>query len=240
MTTYPRDLSLLEKKIGYVFKDRSTLELAMTHSSYSNELRAKGIPSECNERLEFLGDSVLSLITTRHLYGTYKDLKEGEMSKIRAAAVCEKALYGFAMKISLGDYLRLGHGEELNRGRSRASILADAFEALLAAMYLDGNGEITEHFLLPMISSEVAQIIESGRVQDHKTELQQIIQQDKDELLEYVTVSESGPPHKRVFTVEARLNGNIIGRGEGLSKRSAEQCAAKEALQLFGVRNSGE
>ena len=236
MSTYPHDLSLLEKKIGYTFKDKSTLELAMTHSSYSNELKAKGIPSECNERLEFLGDSVLSLITTRHLYGTYKELKEGEMSKIRAAAVCEKALHGFAMKISLGNYLRLGNGEELNRGRSRASILADAFEALLAAMYLDGSAEVTEKFLLPMITAEVAEIIESGRVQDHKTELQQIIQQDKDELLEYVTVGEEGPPHKRVFTVEARLNGNIIGRGEGLSKRAAEQCAAKEALKLFGVR----
>ena len=123
-----------------------------------------------------------------------------------------------------------------DRGRSRASILADAFEALLAAMYLDGSAEVTEKFLLPMITAEVAEIIESGRVQDHKTELQQIIQQDKDELLEYVTVGEEGPPHKRVFTVEARLNGNIIGRGEGLSKRAAEQCAAKEALKLFGVR----
>ena len=157
------------------------------------------------------------------------------MSKVRAAAVCEKALHGFASSVGLGDYLLLGHGEELSHGRTRASILADAFEALLAAMYLDGGFEAAEKFLLPFIRGEVSEIISDGRLRDHKTALQQLIQQDRDELLEYRTVRESGPPHKRIFEVEAVLNGNVIGKGTGLSKRSAEQNAAMEALKLFGV-----
>ncbi|MDD6800182.1 MAG: ribonuclease III [Firmicutes bacterium] len=235
MERYPHELSQLEKRIGYVFCDRSKLELAMTHSSYSNELRAKGISCGCNERLEFLGDSVLSLVTARYLYELTPKLPEGDMSKVRAAAVCEKALHGFASSVGLGDYLLLGHGEELSHGRTRASILADAFEALLAAMYLDGGFEAAEKFLLPFIRGEVSEIISDGRLRDHKTALQQLIQQDRDELLEYRTVRESGPPHKRIFEVEAVLNGNVIGKGTGLSKRSAEQNAAMEALKLFGV-----
>lgn len=232
----PLDIALLEERIGYKFRDASVIATALTHSSYSNEVKLRGQTAECNERLEFLGDSVLSLITTRYLYTTYTTLPEGEMSKIRAAAVCEKALHGFAGEIGLGNFLYLGHGEELNRGRTRASILADAFEALLAAMYLDGGLDAVSAFLMPLITEEVDSIVATGRSQDYKTELQQIIQQDKDELLEYVTVGESGPAHKRIFDVEARLNGNVIGRGSGTSKRNAEQDAAKEALSLFGIK----
>ncbi len=227
---YPAPLSELEKTIGYTFKNPIHILVATTHSSYSNEAK-DGI--DCNERLEFLGDSVLSLITSRYLYENFPELPEGEMSKTRASAVCEKTLCSFAGKIDLGAYLRLGHGEECQNGRNRPSILADAFEALLAAIYLDGGIEPVRGFLLPIISEEIDKIVESGADRDYKTALQQFIQQERGSLLEYVTVGEKGPAHEKTFFVEVRLNGNVIGRGEGASKRKAEQSAAKEALTLF-------
>ncbi len=227
---YPAPLSELERTIGYVFKDRSHLVLATTHSSYSNEVK-DGVG--CNERLEFLGDSVLSLISSRYLYENYPELPEGEMSKTRASAVCEKTLCSLARRIDLGVYLRLGHGEECQNGRNRPSILADAFEALLAAIYLDGGLEPVRLFLLPIISAEIDGIVESGADRDYKTALQQFVQQERGSLLEYKTVGESGPAHDKTFFVEVRLNGNVIGHGKGSSKRRAEQSAAKEALTLF-------
>ncbi len=226
----PAPLSELEATIGYVFKDKSRLALATTHSSYSNEVKED---VGCNERLEFLGDSVLSFISSRYLYENFPSLPEGEMSKIRASAVCEKTLCAFSKRIKLGDYLRLGHGEECQNGRNRPSILADAFEALLAAIYLDGGIEPVREFLLPIISSEIDAIVASGADLDYKTVLQQFIQQERGSLLEYITVGESGPAHDKTFFVEVRLNGNIIGKGSGPSKRKAEQSAAKEALSLF-------
>jgi len=230
----PLDAAVLERSIGYAFKDRKFLSLALTHSSYSNEMKAHGCEMSSNERLEFLGDSVLSFVTSEYLYNHYSDLPEGELSKIRAAAVCEKTLHKLALQIELGNYLLLGRGEELTHGRSRPSILADAFEALLAALFLDGGIDVVKVFLSPKIIPEIQNIIATGKSQDYKTALQQLIQQDKNEL-SYVTVSESGPPHRKIFKVEAILNGNVIGHGTGTSKRSAEQCAAKEALKLFGV-----
>lgn len=227
---YPAPLSELERTIGYSFKDRSHLTLATTHSSYSNEIKDGG---GCNERLEFLGDSVLSLISSRYLYENYPELLEGEMSKTRASAVCEKTLCMLAKRIDLGAYMRLGHGEECQNGRNRPSILADAFEALLAAIYLDGGLEPVREFLLPIISAEIDGIVESGADRDYKTALQQFVQQERGSLLEYKTVGESGPAHDKTFFVEVRLNGNVIGRGSGSSKRKAEQSAAKEALKLF-------
>jgi len=234
-TTYPAPFAGLEAVIGYTFRQKDLLILAMTHSSYSNEAKGKSEKYPCNERLEFLGDSVLSFVCSRYLYETFTDLPEGEMSRIRAGAVCEKALCRQANAISLGSYLYLGHGEECQNGRSRPSILADAFEALLAAMYLDGGIEPVKAFLLPRIEAEVQGILSAGRDLDYKTVLQQVIQQERGDLLEYVTVDETGPAHCKVFTVEARLNGNVIGRGEGSSKRNAEQNAAKEAPRLFGI-----
>lgn len=231
----PKNPRVLQQKIGYVFKNRSLLATALTHSSASNELRSKGVSSECNERLEFLGDSILSLIVSSYLFESGEGINEGDMSKIRAAVVCEKALAKYAKVISLGDYLILGHGESLNNGRERASITSDAFEALLAAMYLDSSSiTVPERFVLPFIIQEIKEIASTSSFVDHKTELQQIIQQVDGERLEYVLVKEYGPDHNKIFEVEARLNSNVIGRGSASSKRKAEQLAAKEALTLFG------
>lgn len=229
---YP--LEELEQKIGYKFNDISLLRRAMTHSSYANEQRSKGIDCRDNERFEFLGDSVLSLITSESLFTTFPDKAEGDMSKIRAAAVCEKALDEYCAELSLGSYLYLGHGEEINGGRERPSMIADAFEALIAAVYLDGGFENVKRFLLPFVSKKIEKIIKDGSEKDHKTLLQQIVQQEQGEILQYVTVSETGPSHQKTFEVEARLNSNVIGRGVGSSKREAEQIAAKDALRLFG------
>ena len=161
-------------------------------------------------------------------------MPEGELSKVRAGTICERALAGFAREIKLGDYLYLGRGEEKLEGRSRPSILADAFEALLAAIYLDSNIEEVSRFLLPFAEDEISRILSSGHTADYKTILQQLVQQEHGEILEYVPVSETGPAHKRVFTVEARLNSNVIGVGTAGSKRAAEQIAAQKALELFG------
>lgn len=233
----PAPLAALESRVGYKFTDISLLELAVTHSSYSNEAKSREEDGRgCNERLEFLGDSVLSFITSRYLYESFPDLPEGEMSRIRASAVCEKSLCELARGIDLGDYLYLGHGEECQNGRSRPSILADAFEALLAAIYLDGGTEPVKAFLLPLIASVIDSVMASGSDMDYKTVLQQFVQQERGSILEYATVGESGPAHEKTFTVQVRLNGNVIGVGNGRSKRKAEQSAAKEALTLFDYK----
>lgn len=234
-----RSADELERALGYKFKDRALLNKALTHSSYSNECRSKGHTVECNERLEFLGDSVLSIAVSRYLFEQYRDRQEGDLTKIRAAVVCERALSKFAREIDLGEYIHLGHGEEMNHGRERASILADAFEALLAAIYIDSGYDmkVIERFLLPHIESEIKSVGAAGAFLDYKTALQQIVQQAYGERLEYVLVRESGPDHNKLFEVEARLNSNVIGRGSAHSKREAEQMAAHEALMLFGEEN---
>jgi len=234
--TIAADLEIngLEAAVGYKFKNRDIICEALTHSSYSNEVRARDIHLPCNERMEFLGDSVLSLIVSEYLFTTHPELPEGDLSKVRAGTVNEKALSKFAKSIDLGTYLLLGRGEDLTHGRTRPSILADAFEALLAALYLDGGIEVVKSFLMPFVSVEIKSLIESGSFRDYKTMLQQIVQQEQGEILEYVVTGESGPPHMRVFEVEAHLNSNVIGHGRGHSKREAEQNAAREALKLFG------
>ena len=230
----------LEGKIGYRFSDRGILRLALTHSSYANEIKAKNKHELCNERLEFLGDSILSLITSEYIFSEYSALPEGELTKIRADSVCEEALSEYAADISLGSYLFLGRGEELNGGRQRKSICADAFEALIAAIYTDSKlkGEdpfaCAKRFVLPYVKEHIKSLIKRGGSGDYKTKLQQIIQQVNGELLEYVVVSETGPDHNKTFVVEAHLNSNVIGCGKGKNKREAEQAAAKEALSLFG------
>lgn len=228
------DTAGLEKTVGYTFRDSGVLREALTHSSYSNEMRSHGFALPCNERMEFLGDSVLSAITSDYLFRSYPALPEGDLSRIRAGTVCEKALSKFAKAIRLGDYLLLGHGEEMTQGRTRPSILADAFEALLAAMYLDGGYEPVKAFLMPYICPEIDAMVRSGSFRDYKTMLQQIVQQEQGEKLEYIVTGESGPAHDKVFEVEAHLNSNVIGHGSGHSKREAEQMAAREALTLFG------
>ncbi len=237
MNLLPKPHSELESKIQYSFKNASLLTTAMTHSSYSNEHKAKEPQCRCNERLEFLGDSVLSIITSEYLFEKFKDRDEGDLTKMRAEVVCERALAGFARKIALGDYLFLGVGEDKNGGRDNKSLLSDAFEALLAAIYLDAgeNGHDTvKNFLIPFISEELARLLERGQGKDYKTLLQQFLQQDGAANLTYAPISESGPDHAKTFEVEARMGSNIIGRGRGKTKKDAEQNAAKEALKLFG------
>ncbi len=220
-----------ETRIGYIYKDKSILSLALTHSSYANECKgSKGY----NERLEFLGDSVLSIIVSKYLFNNFPQMPEGELSKTRAALVCEKTLAGFAREIELGNVLLLGKGELQNGGGNRDSILADAFEALIASLYLDGGIEEAEKFVLKFIPKQLKDNKVFESVSDYKTELQEIIQQNKEEKIEYVVAAESGPAHNKSFTVEVHLNSNVIGRGTGKSKKIAEQMAAKEALELMG------
>ena len=235
MEKLPLSPSVFEERIGYRYNDINLLITALTHSSYANECKPRGEQVEFNERLEFLGDSVLSIIVSDYLYKHYPDTPEGDLTRIRASAVCEKTLGKLALDLELGKFMRLGHGEELSNGRERVSILADAFEALLASIYLDsGSREVAEKFLMPRVIPEIKQFVENGKNKDYKTLLQQIVQQERGEILEYVLTGEEGPDHAKTFTVEARLNSNVIGHGKGKSKREAEQMAAKEALVLFG------
>lgn len=230
------DKSVLERAIGYTFKNKNILQEALTHSSYANELKAKKKSASCNERLEFLGDAVLSSIVSEYLFTEYPEVPEGELTQRRKAVVQSSALASYAKSIDLGDFLYLGNGEEKGGGRERQSILENTFEALIAAMYLDAGEsgkETVRKFLLPFIIKELSENY-SPIAADPKTELQQLIQQTEGDFLEYVTVGESGPDHNKTFEVEARMNSNIIGRGTGRSKREAEQNAALEALRLFG------
>ena len=231
-----RPIEALEEKLGYKFKNKNYITVALTHSSYSNEFKSKNETLPFNERLEFLGDSVLSIVVSSYIFEKYKNKQEGDLTKIRAAVVCEKALSKYASEISLGDYMYLGRGEALSGGRKRPSVTSDAFEAVLAAMYLDSEQsfENVEKFVLPFIEKEIDNITLAGAFVDYKTQLQQLVQQAEGEKLEYVLVGQHGPDHEKVFEIEARLNSNVIGRGEGRSKRDAEQKAAKEALILFG------
>ena len=222
-------MSELENRIHYTFKNKKLLHEALSHSSYANE----GKRTRSNERLEFLGDSVLSIIVAKHLFTHYTHLPEGELTKLRASLVCEKSLHGFACDFGLGEFLLLGKGEELTGGRERPSIIADAFEALLAAIYLDGGMEQARKFVLQFIPEHLNPKQAKG-LNDYKTTLQEIIQQNKEEKIEYVPIEETGPDHDKTFVVEVHLNSNVIGTGRGKSKKQAEQFAAKEALELMG------
>ncbi len=221
-------LQEFQKRLGYAFKNEALLVRALSHSSYVNE---KQDGSESNERLEFLGDSVLGFITADLFFDSYAHLPEGELTKYRAAAVCEKSLSVFARELDIGGVLHLGKGEERTGGRNRPSILADAFEAVLAAVYLDGGIGEARKLAVRFVGRE--EIIPS--VTDYKTRLQEIVQKNPEELLEYIVVNESGPDHNKTFEVEVHLNSNVIGRGTGRSKKIAEQEAARETLALMGV-----
>lgn len=223
-------LQELAKKTGHSFQDKHYIEVAVTHSSYANE-RGKGVIN--NERQEFLGDAVLSIIVSDYLFKKYR-LAEGDLTKLRASLVCEKSLCGFAKQIDLGGYLLLGKGEEMTGGAQRPSILADAFEALIAAVYLDGGMEDAARFVLPFVEAQL-ESEQSGVFHDYKTLLQEIVQKNPEESLTYVLAEESGPDHDKRFEVEVHLNSNVIGRGVGRSKKAAEQMAAKEALALMGA-----
>lgn len=220
----------LEERLGYKFNNINLLKNALTHSSYANEVR-DGFSS--NERLEFLGDSVLSIVVSDYIYKHYPNMPEGELTKLRASLVCEKSLCAFSRELELGNYLMLGKGEEKGGGRERDSILADAFEAVLAAIYLDGGMEPARHHVMNFVLREL-QHTDDEVFKDYKTALQEIIQRNPEEAVSYILTGESGPDHDKEFTVEVRLNSNVIGRGTGKNKKRAEQMAAKEALMLMG------
>ncbi len=219
----------LERNMGYEFKNPLLLKTALTHSSYANEA---GKGTKYNERLEFLGDSVLSVIVSEYLFEAFPNMPEGELTKLRASLVCEKSLAKFSQKLSVGEFLLLGNGEENSGGRTRPSILADAFEAILAALYLDSDMECAREFVLEFVKGALKEAKPSFK--DYKTMLQEIIQQNREESVKYHLVGESGPDHDKRFIVEVHLNSNVIGHGEGRSKKEAEQQAAKEALELMG------
>ena len=225
-------MQALEKKLNYTFRNPALLSEALSHSSYANEHRANHLNS--NERLEFLGDSVLGFVTAEFLFTQHPDLPEGDLTRIRAALVCEQSLYEVAKKLELGRYLKLGRGEEAGGGRERTSILADATEAVFAAVYLDGGiAEASALIHRVLLDVEREEIVEERR-RDFKTSLQELIQRQADQVLSYRMIGEQGPDHAKIFQAEVLLNGESLGSGFGRSKKEAEQSAAKAALQTLG------
>ncbi len=224
---------MLEEKIGYTFKKKQLLKTAMTHSSYANENRSSGATSY--ERLEFLGDSILGFVTADYLYRT-QNTDEGELTRRRANLVCEQNLSQVAEKLGLGKYLILGKGEESSHGRERPSILADVVEATIGAMYIDGGIEPAASFIKRFILSEDS-VEHSAISGDYKTELQEYVQRNRDNILAYRLVGESGPDHNKVFESEALVNGEAMGHGKGHSKKEAEQAAAHDAMKRLGIIN---
>ena len=226
------DLTVLEEKIGYRFRDRELLRTALIHASYANEHLSNRTLS--NERLEFLGDSVLSLTVCNYLYNAYPELPEGRLTVLRKNLVCQRALADYAMQISLGEFLLLGKGEAKD-GREKPKLLEDAFEALLGAIYRDcGELRTVAAFLLPFVQRELRKMeTEMLPLEDYKTLLQQYVQQTPGEELRYETVDEKGPDNAKIFTVRALINSNCFGIGCGGSKKEAEQNAAKEALKTY-------
>ncbi len=218
-------MKALEEKLEYHFERPALLENALTHSSYANENRAKGVQS--NERLEFLGDSVLGMVVADYLFRVHPDLPEGDLTRTRAALVCETSLAEVAQQLDLGAYLKLGKGEDAGGGRTRPSIVADAVEAVLAAVYLDGGigsaRKIIRRFILDREE-------EKGASRDYKTALQELVQRESGQVLNYRLISSEGPDHAKIFSVEVDLNGAPVGQGRGHSKKEAEQAAAKAAI----------
>ena len=217
----------LEERLGYTFRDRKRLEGALYHSSYANEHRSLGIHS--NERLEFLGDAVLGLVTADYLFRKHPDLPEGDLTRIRAALVCEESLHEVAQSLDLGSYLKLGKGENACGGRSRPSILADAVEAVLAAVFLDGGLEHDRDIIQRFLLDRMEQVNRASR--DHKTYLQELVQRKSGQVLSYELIGESGPDHNKTFQMQVLLNGQPIGQGTGHSKKEAEQAAANAAIE---------
>lgn len=222
-------MKTLEKSLGYQFHDPALLEEALRHSSYANEHRGDNVFS--NERLEFLGDSVLGFVTAEYLFAKHPTAPEGELTRIRALLVCEDSLHEVAQRLKLGEYLKLGHGEESCGGRTRPSILADATEAVFAAVYLDGGiraaSELIHRVLLDKEREEAAE----AKRRDYKTKLQELVQRTPNQVLTYRLIGEQGPDHDKVFSFAVLLNDTVVGTGEGRSKKEAEQMAAKDALE---------
>ena len=217
----------LEAAIGYRFQNITLLQNALSHSSYANERYHDSLMS--NERLEFLGDSILGMVVADYLYRNFPDRPEGELTRMRADMVCEKALAKVAARIELGKHLMLGNGEEQGGGRKRDSILADAVESVIAACFLDGGMEAARQFIDRFVLVEVP--VKKLHNADYKTALQELVQQKKNQVLSYAMVGQSGPDHDKKFDVEVSLNGHVVGKGTGSSKKRAEQAAAKDAME---------
>lgn len=223
-----KHLAEFEKIIEYSFNDKHILSLALTHSSYANEHKLGKF--EYNERLEFLGDAVLEFLVSRYIFEKYPELPEGELTKLRASVVCEGSLAKKAVDIHLGDFLYLGKGEELTGGRTRESILADAFEAVIGAVVIDGGIENAEKYVMGLMTGVISSVRNSFMLMDYKTRLQEEIQKSSKEPIAYAIVKESGPDHGKLFEAEVSHSGSVLGSGTGRSKKEAEQAAAKNAL----------
>ena len=232
-----KEISDLVRDIGYTFKDVSFLETALTHSSYTNEMKQKGFRAESNEALEFLGDAVLEIVISELLFERYAKRGEGALSKLRQTIVCESTLSKIASRIGLGEYLNVGTAEENQGLRKRKKILADALEALIAAIYLDdrtnSNGIVYRSIVLKLFEKEIDSIVKNGN-RDYKTLLQQFVEKNGDAILRY-DHEVSGPDHEKTFIATAYINNNKVGDGKGSTKRTAEMQAAKVALRLFGI-----
>lgn len=221
------NINKFEETIGYTFENKSYILEALTHSSYSNENKNY----KFNERLEFLGDSVLSIVISDFLFKKEKNLPEGELTKLRANIVCEESLSDVAMEIHLGEYLLLGKGEEATGGRERISILADALEAVIAAIYLDGGLEEASKFIFKYMEEIIEDSLEGRIFRDYKTYLQEVLQSKGEQHIWYKLIEEKGPDHNKRFVMEVGINDEVLGVGEGKSKKDAEQVAAKSALK---------
>ena len=232
-----KEIESLMSNIGYTFKDTGFLDTALTHSSYTNEMKQKGYRAESNESLEFLGDAVLEIVISEYLFERYSKRGEGTLSKLRQTIVCESTLSKIAMKINLGAHLNVGTAEEAQGLRNRRKILADALEALIAAIYLDdrtnAHGIVYRGVVLKLFEKEIESIVKNGN-RDYKTLLQQFVEKNGDALLRY-EMEESGPEHEKTFIATAFINNNKVGDGKGNTTRAAEMQAAKVALRLFGI-----
>ena len=220
------ELKKLEENIGYKFKNIELLMTALTHTSYAYENNI-----ESNEKLEFLGDSILEFISSKYLFNNYKDLKEGEMTKVRATVVCEESLHKIALKHNFSDFLYLGKSESLNKANLSKAILADSVEAIIAAIYLDSNLENAEQFIVKNLEESIKNASKNVGIKDYKTVLQEKLQEHGNVVIKYTILKESGPDHNKMFESKVECNGKILGKGSGRTKKASEMAAAKAALE---------
>ncbi len=220
------NLEILEKNIGYTFKNKELLKQALRHTSYANERNI-----ESNEKLEFLGDSILEFLSSKYIYRNYTNLREGEMTKVRATVVCEKSLYKVAKLHNFSDFLYLGKSEQKTEGRERPAILADSVEAVIAAIYIDGGLEEAEKFIVDNLKFEIEEATKHVGDKDYKTVLQEKLQEHGEVKIEYKTIGESGPDHDKTFEADVEVNGKFLAKGKGKSKKEAQMQAAKKALE---------
>ena len=219
----------IEKSIGYTFKNKNLLKKALTHTSYAYENRI-----ESNEKLEFLGDSILEYISSKYIYNNYKKLKEGEMTKVRAEVVCEESLYKVAKLHNFSDFILVGKSELNNNGNLKPAILADSIEATIAAIYFDGGLEKAEEFIINNLKTAIEDSTKHVGMKDHKTVLQEKLQENGDISIKYTVINEKGPDHEKIFTVKVEANGKELATGEGKTKKQAEMNAAGKALEKLG------